>query len=404
MTASETVSRQYPERITSQLKTPAYLISEDIIEDNCRCLQQIQQRTGARILLALKAFALPALFPVISSYLDGVCASGAVEARLGAEFFVSDPAHEVHSYAPAFTAEQIRRVIRYSDVVVFNSLRQWQTHRPVIAQSGKKIAVGLRVNPGHSEVEVDLYNPCLPGSRFGVNFEEIAGRDLTGISGLHFHALCEQNADVLVRVLASFERRFGSLLPRMSWLNLGGGHHITRQDYDRELLCQTLAGLKGRYPHLRLYLEPGEAVVLGGGVFVTTVVDILPARDQSPARVILDCSAETHLPDVLAMPYRPDILGSGQFLEKSWSYQLGGISCLAGDIVGDYSFARPLEIGDRLVVADTALYSFVKNTTFNGVELPALYRFSLKRKTLHCIRSFGFADYLSRITGPGYGP
>lgn len=399
MEKMEALLREYPQKITDRVETPAYLLAEDVIEENCRCLQQIEQRTGVRILLALKAFALPALFPVIGRYLSGVCASGPIEARLGAEFFVESPRHEVHTYAPAFTADQMQRVIAYSDHIVFNSIRQWQVHKPAILASGKKLEIGLRLNPGYAEVEVDLYNPCLPGSRFGLAPEDLEGVDLRGISGLHFHALCEQDADVLVRVLASFEKRFGAFLPKMKWLNLGGGHHITRSGYDVELLCHTLDGLQKKYPHLQIYLEPGEAVVLNGGVFVTTVLDILPERGGAPAIAILDCSAETHLPDVLAMPYRPEIFGGAEPEEKRWRYRLGGISCLAGDQVGDYSFDTPLHPGDRLVLGDMALYSFVKNTTFNGVELPALYRFSLRKGDFSCVKHFGFTDYLSRIAG-----
>ncbi len=396
--AADDLLADYPVEITGQIESPAYLLSEDRIAANCRLLQQLERRSGVKVLLALKAFALPALFPLIGRYLSGVCASGPIEAQLGADYFASMPHHQVHTYAPAFTEQQMARVIACSDHIIFNSIDQWHRHRAAIAASGRKIEVGLRLNPGHAEVAVDLYNPCLPGSRFGLMAAELQGVELDGISGLHFHALCEQGADVLVRVLASFERHFGWMLPQMRWLNLGGGHHITRADYDIDLLCATLAGLQNRYPQLQLYLEPGEAVVLDGGVFVATVLDILPERNDAPRLAILDCSAETHLPDVLAMPYRPEIAGAGLPQEKAYSYRLGGISCLAGDIIGDYSFAMPLAPGDRLVLADMALYSFVKNTTFNGVELPSIYSFSLQQEKLRCLRKFGFDDYLSRIS------
>lgn len=393
------VEQEYPQEVTDRVETPAYLLSEDVIEKNCQLLWEIQQRTNVRILLALKAFALPALFPMIGKYLYGVCASGPIEAQLGAEYFTSSPHHEVHTYAPAFNEDQMKRVVQYSDHIIFNSINQWNTHKPAILATDKKLEIGLRLNPGYAEVEVELYNPCLPGSRFGLWPEELHDIDLTGISGLHFHALCEQGADVLVRVLKSFEDRFGFLLPDMKWLNLGGGHHITRSDYDVDLLCITLNGLQKRYPHLQIYLEPGEAVVLNGGVFVTTVLDILPSRGGVPAIAILDSSVETHMPDVLAMPYRPDIFGSNLLGEKSFFYRLGGISCLAGDVMGEYSFDTPLLQGDRLVLSDMALYSFVKNTTFNGVELPSIYSFSLQKKKFSCLRTFGFQDYLSRIAG-----
>lgn len=380
----------FPPAFTERVETPCYLLSEDVIAANCQVLETVQQRTGAKILLALKAFALPALFPLIARSLHGVCASGPIEAQLGREEF----GREVHTYAPAYTADQMARVIRYSDHILFNSVAQWHRHRDAIAASGREIEVGLRINPGHSEVDVDLYNPCLPGSRFGILAEDLDGVDLAGIAGLHFHALCEQGADVLVRVLASFEKGFGRLLPRLKWVNFGGGHHITRDDYDLDLLCRTITGFRKRYGNIEVYLEPGEAVVLNGGVFVTTVLDNI---HNGMDIAILDCSAETHMPDILAMPYRPHILGAAKPGELPHTYRLGGISCLAGDIIGDYSFAKPLVPGDRLVLADMALYSFVKNTTFNGVELPSLYTFSRKNDSLSLQRKFGYADYRNRL-------
>ena len=393
-TRTKTLDRQtladFPLDIIRQVQTPCYLISEDAVRRNCELLDTIQQRTGAKILLALKAFALPALFPLIRSYLHGVCASGPIEARLGRETF----GREVHTYAPAYTESQMERVIAYSDHILFNSIRQWQTHHHAIQTAEQNIEVGLRVNPGHAEVEIDLYNPCQPGSRFGLSPEDLQGVDLTGISGLHFHALCEQNADVLVRVLDHFERRFGDYIDRMQWINFGGGHHITRADYDIDLLCETILDFRKRHNNIPVYLEPGEAVVLNSGVFVTSVVDTMY---NGMDIAILDSSAETHMPDVLAMPYRPHIVGSGEAGELMHTYRLGGISCLAGDIVGDYSFPAPLEPGRKLVLTDMALYSFVKNNTFNGVELPSIYSCSLDSTTPTLIKSFGYEDYRNRI-------
>ncbi|MFV0435856.1 MAG: carboxynorspermidine decarboxylase [Desulfopila sp.] len=394
MTATSTIDRQtawdFPPEIIDQVQTPCYLISEDAVRRNCQLLDTVQRRTGAKILLALKAFALPALFPLIGRYLHGVCASGPVEARLGRETF----GREVHTYAPAYTERQLNEVIRYSDHILFNSIRQWQTHRHQVETAPRYITMGLRVNPGHAEVTTDLYNPCLPGSRFGIGPEDLKGVDLTGISGLHFHALCEQNADVLVRVLHHFEQRFAALVDQMQWINFGGGHHITRADYDIDLLSETIIDFRGRYNDIPVYLEPGEAVVLNSGVFVTSVVDtIYNGMDVA----ILDCSAETHLPDVLAMPYRPYVLGSGQQGELLHPYRLAGISCLAGDIVGDYSFNSPLEPGQKLVLTDMALYSFVKNTTFNGVELPSIYLCSRDSDAPKLVKRFGYHDYLNRI-------
>lgn len=386
-----TALRDFPKEFIEQVETPCYLISEDVLRRNCELLDDVQQRTGAKILLALKAFALPAVFPLISKYLHGVCASGPIEAQLGSEEFKG----EVHTYAPGFTASQIERVVHFSDHLIFNSINQWQHHQKAVASSPRDLKIGLRVNPGHSEVEVDLYNPSLPGSRFGINQKEFTGVDLTGISGLHFHALCEQGADVFVRVLDSFEQRFGDYLQQMDWVNFGGGHHITKNDYDVDLLCETITTFRNKYNNIEVYFEPGEAVVLNGGVFVTSVVDII---ENSMNIAILDSSAETHMPDVLAMPYRPEIVGARKPGELQHTYRLGCISCLAGDIVGDYSFSEPLHIGQRLVLTDMALYSFIKNTTFNGVELPALYTCSLQNQAPKLIRKFGYEDYKSRIS------
>jgi carboxyaminopropylagmatine decarboxylase len=381
----------FPIRITNRVETPCYLISEEVIERNCALLDTVQKRTGAKILLALKAFSLPALFPLIARTLHGVCASGPIEARMGREEF----GREVHTYAPAYSSAQMERVIRYSDHILFNSLAQWRLYRESIHAAGRGIEVGLRVNPGHSEVAVDLYNPCLPGSRFGLRSEDLSGVDLSGIDGLHFHALCEQNADVLARVLANFERLYQEYIPLMRWINFGGGHHITRDDYDRALLCSLIGDFRKKHNGIEVYLEPGEAVVLNAGVFVTTVLDVI---DHGLKIAIVDSSAETHMPDVLAMPYKPEIIGAEEPGTLPHTYRLGGISCLAGDMIGDYSFAAPLKAGDRLVFLDMALYSFVKSTTFNGVELPALITFNRTSDTIAVIRRFGYEDYKNRLS------
>lgn len=380
----------FPPAIISQVATPCYLISETVIRRNCQVLAKVQEQTGVKILLALKAFALPAMFPVIREYLHGVCASGPIEAQLGSEEFC----REVHTYAPAYTTEQIGRVIRYSDHILFNSIGQWHIHRNAVKKAEHNIEIGLRVNPGHAEVDMDLYNPCLPGSRFGVSPEDLDGVDLSGISGLHFHALCEQNADVFVRVLEEFEKRFGCYIDQMQWINFGGGHYITRDDYDTELLCRTIVDFRRRHNHIAVYLEPGEAVVLNAGVFVTSVLDTM---HNGMDIAILDSSAETHMPDVLAMPYRPHIVGSDKAGKLAHTYRLGGISCLAGDLLGDYSFEMELEPGQRMVLTDMALYSFVKNTTFNGVELPSIYTCSNRDEKPTLIRSFDYNDYRNRI-------
>lgn len=384
-------SQDFPAEITAAVETPCYLINEGTIRKNCEVLAAIHQRTGAKILLALKAYALWRTFPLIRQYLHGVCASGAFEARLGREEF----GKEVHTYSPAYSDAELDEVVRWSDHIIFNSLFQWKRYRGRIAASGRSIEIGLRVNPGHSEVEVPLYDPCAPASRLGLHPEALNGEDLTGIDGLHFHALCEQNADVFARVLASFEKHFGAYIPQMKWVNFGGGHHITRADYDREGLCALIADFKTRYPGMAVYLEPGEAVVLNAGVLVTTVLDIV---QHGLAVAILDTSAENHMPDILAMPYRPHIIGAGTPGELPFTYRLGGITCLAGDVIGDYSFAEPLKRGDRVVLLDMALYTFVKNTTFNGVNLPSLILYEPEAKSVRVVHRFGYEDYKNRLS------
>ncbi len=293
------------------------------------------------------------------------------------------------------TTHTTRMKVQYSDHILFNSITQWQLHKKTVAASNKKIEIGFRVNPGYSEVATALYNPCVPGSRFGLHSEDLINIDFEAenINGLHFHAMCEQDADVLVRILEHFEKNFAPFFKHIRWVNFGGGHHITRDDYKLDLLCDTIISFKEKYD-VEVYLEPGEAVVLNGGFFITSVLDIIH-NDIDIA--IVDSSAETHLPDVLAMPYRPEILGSGKAQEFANTYRLGGISCLAGDIIGDYSFPVKLQIGDRLIFTDMALYSFVKNTTFNGVELPSIYSYSLENETLQLIRRFDYSDYRKRL-------
>jgi carboxynorspermidine decarboxylase len=374
------------------VRTPAYVVLMDRVEANCRVLDTVRRRTGCKILLAQKAFSLPAAYPAIAKHLDGVCASGVNEARMGFEDFRG----EVHTYSPAFTDEVFDEVLRYSDHIVFNSLRQWRHFRRRVASAGHPVSVGLRVNPGYSEVKVAMYDPCRPGSRFGVSRAELEGADLEGVEGLHFHALCEQGAGVLARVLESFERNFGDIVELIGakWVNFGGGHHITKPGYDLALLSETIDKFQRRHPRAQVYLEPGEAVVYDAGLFVASVVDIVENGVQI---AILDASAETHTPDVLAMPYRPEIIGAGAAGEKAHTYRLGGCSCLAGDFFGEYSFDEPLKIGDRVIFTDMALYSFVKNTTFNGVELPSIYTHS-EAAGLKLVRKFGYGDFRGRLS------
>lgn len=368
------------------MKTPCYLVERERIEENCRTLAEVRRRTGCKILLALKGFAMFSLFPLIRRYLDGVCASGLNEARLGREEFGG----EVHTFSPAFRDDDFAEIISLSDHVVFNSWSQWRKFGP--AASGRQI--GLRINPGYSEVATALYNPCAPKSRLGILGEDLAGRDLDGIDGLHFHVMCEQGADTLERVLDHVEKKFAHLLGEMRWLNFGGGHHITRPGYDVDLLCRLIVRCRQRY-NLQVYLEPGEAVALDAGVLIASVLDLVK-NDMEIA--ILDTSAEAHMPDVLAMPYRPHIIGSGPPGAFPHTYRLAGNTCLAGDVIGDYSFPEPLQPGRRLIFTDMAHYTMVKNTTFNGINLPSIAIYEAGTDSVEMVREFGYQDFRDRLS------
>jgi len=370
------------------IETPVYLLDQSLIEENMKVLRYVKDRTGCKILHALKAYASFATFPTMSRYLDGVCASGLNEARLGREKF----GKEVHTFSAAYKEKEIKAILKYSDSIIFNSFYQLQKY----SQSAKKagVEIGLRVNPGHSEVETDIYNACAPYSRLGivhVIFTREFPRHRGLVDGLHFHALCQQNSDVLERILRSFEKLYGKYIKGLKWVNFGGGHHITRDDYDLELLIRLINVFKEKYG-VQVYLEPGEASVYNAGVLVSSVLDIVKNKAEI---AIMDTSAETHMPDVLLMPYRPHILGSGKKNEKKYRYRLAGPSCLAGDVIGDYSFDRPLKRGDKLIFTDMALYSIVKNTTFNGINPPdiAVMR---NRGKIEVVRRFGYTDYRDR--------
>ena len=371
-----------------RISTPVYLLDEMLIEENMRLLRYVKDRTGCKVLHALKAYASFATFPMMRRYLDGTCASGLNEAKLGKEEFRK----EVHTFAAAYKEEEIDQILGYSDTIIFNSFYQLEEYGERAKKSG--LEIGLRVNPGHSEVATKMYDPCAPASRLGITHNaarEEFPKYAHLISGLHFHAMCEQNSDVLERILASFERLYGEYIKGLKWVNFGGGHHITRDNYDLERLIRTVNKFKKQY-NVQVYLEPGEASVYNAGVLITSVLDIVKNRMQI---AILDASAETHMPDVLLMPYRPHVLGSAPANEKHYTYRLTGPSCLAGDVMGDYSLDRPLQRGNRLVFSDMALYSIVKNTTFNGISLPdiAVLR---KRGKLEMVKRFGYNDYKGR--------
>jgi carboxynorspermidine decarboxylase len=381
-------NKRFLEIAQGAIATPVYLIDESLIEENMRVLRYVKERTGCKMLHALKAYASFATFPMMSKYLDGTCASGLNEARLGYEEFKK----EVHTFGAAYNEKEIEQILKYSDSIIFNSFYQLEKYGKMTRKNG--VHIGLRVNPGHAEVATDMYNPCAPSSRLGIVHDILSEeftkyRDL--VNGLHFHAMCEQNSDVLERILKSFEKLYGPYIKGLKWVNFGGGHHITRNDYDVERLIKLINSFKKKYG-VQVYLEPGEASVLNAGALIASVLDIVMNEAEI---AIIDASAETHMPDVLLMPYRPNIMESGLANEKKYTYRIAGPSCLAGDIVGDYSFDKPLKRGDRVVFTDMALYSIVKNTTFNGINLPdiAVIR---DEGTIELVKTFGYRDYRNR--------
>lgn len=376
------------------LRTPYYLIDEAALERNLKILASVRKRAGVKILLAQKAFSAFDTYPLVSKYLDGTTASGIYEARLAHEEM---PTRENHVFNPAFTDEEFAEVTKWCDHIVLNSVSQTRRFTRLLnrltAQSRNRPSLGLRVNPGYSEVSTEIYNPCVKGSRLGVPRAFIQEGDLDGVEGLHFHTMCEQGADVLARTLPHFEEKFGEFLPQMKWVNFGGGHHITKKGYDIALLVKTLKGFRKRHSNLEVYLEPGEAIALNAGTLVTSVREVF---DYGMPIAILDASAECHMPDVIEMPYRPPIKGAGKPGEKCYTYRLGGPTCLAGDVIGDYSFARRLKPGDEVVFGDMAIYTMVKNNTFNGMPLPSI---AIKRKSgrIGLLRAFGYEDFKRRL-------
>lgn len=371
------------------LPSPCYVTDERLLTKNLEILQSVRERTGCRILLAQKAFSMFSLYPLIGNYLDGVTSSSLFEARLGFE----EMGKEVHVYAPAYDDKEFDEILRYSDHIVFNSFSQWNKFKDKIKNSGKKIECGIRINPEYSEIETDIYNPCFANSRLGVTLQNFDAEDMDGIDGLHFHTMCEQNSDTLERTIRVVDEKFGKYLKKMKWLNFGGGHHITRPDYDIETLIRCIQFVKDKYG-VEVYLEPGEAVALNAGYLVTTVLDVM---ENGMQLAILDTSAACHMPDVLEMPYRPNIIGAGKPQEYGYTYRLGGPTCLAGDVIGDYSFPQPLKPGDRLVFCDMAIYTMVKNNTFNGINLPAIARYN-ETDGIQVVRQFSYEDFKIRLS------
>lgn len=370
-----------------KLTTPCFLIDESRVLHNLKILKEVSTETGCKILLAQKAFSMYSAYPLISEYLDGTTASGLYEARLGYEHF----GKETHVYSPAYREDCFDEILQYADDIVFNSPNQVEKFGHLAKAKGKSI--GLRINPECSTQEGhEIYDPCASGSRLGTTLVQFDESLLQLLDGLHFHTLCEQNADALEATVAAVEEKFGVYLHRMKWLNLGGGHHITRDDYDVRRLKRIIRHLQDTY-HVQVYLEPGEAVVLNSGFLITRVLEII----ENQIRIaILDTSAACHMPDVLEMPYRPPLKNSGEPDEYSYTYRLGGPTCLAGDIIGDYSFKEPLKEGDELVFEDMALYTMVKTNTFNGMPLPDIVWKDLAGKCT-TIRKFGYEDFKSRL-------
>jgi carboxynorspermidine decarboxylase len=370
------------------LPTPCYIVDERLLKKNLEVLEYVQNRTGCSILLALKGFSMYSTFPLVGQYLKGITSSSLFEARLGYEKM----GKEVHIYSPAYIPEEFDEILTYSDHIVFNSFSQWHKFKGKVKSNPKKVECGIRINPEYSEIETPIYNPCYINSRLGVTLSNFKPDELDGIDGLHFHTLCEQNSDTLERTVKVVDEKFGAYIKNMKWLNLGGGHHITRDDYDVEKLIGCILFFKNKYG-VDIYLEPGEAIALNTGFLVAKVLDIVKNNMNI---AILDTSAACHMPDVLEMPYRPNLLDSGMPKEYEFTYRFGGPTCLAGDIIGDYSFKEPLKIGDKVVFTDMAHYTMVKNNMFNGVNLPTIALFN-EEKGIKIIKQFGFDDYCSRL-------
>ena len=369
-----------------ELRTPCYIINRERIRRNLEQLKAIKESTGCHILLAQKAFSMYSLYPMIGGYLDGATASGLYEARLGYE----EMGKENHIFSPAYRPEEMDAIIRYCDHIVFNSISQLRRYGEQVRAAGR--SVGLRINPECSTQEDHaIYDPCAPGSRLGVTADKLKGETLDGVDGLHFHTLCEQNADALAITLEAVDEKFGPWMKKMKWINFGGGHHITRPDYDKELLIKCITHVQDAYG-VRVYLEPGEAVALMGGELRAQVLETV---ENGMDIAILDASAACHMPDVLEMPYRPPLKSSGMPGEKGYTYRLAGPTCLAGDIIGDYSFDAPLKTGDILEFEDMAIYTMVKNNTFNGMRLPDIVL--EEDEGCRVVRAFGYKDFKERL-------
>ncbi len=372
----------------TELKTPCYVIDETKLIANLEILDSVQKHTGCKILLAQKAYSAFCTYPLIGKYLCGTTASGLYEAKLGNEYF----GKETHVFAPAFSSEDMTELVKICDHIIFNSFSQLEKHRGIWENSSS--SVGIRLNPEFSTQQGhEIYDPCAYGSRLGVTKNNFREDLLFGVDGFHFHTLCEQNSDDLIKTFNALEESFGKYFYNAKWLNFGGGHHITRPDYDIEALESLINYVKKKYD-VQIYLEPGEAVALNAGFLVSEVMDIVRNGIET---LILDTSAACHMPDVLEMPYRPPLMNSGLPDEKKYKYRISSCTCLAGDIIGDYSFDEKIKVGDRLVFEDMAIYSMVKNNTFNGMPLPAIVLMH-NRDNCEIIKEFSYNDFKDRLS------
>jgi len=373
----------------THLPSPCWLLEEDKLQKNLLLIDYIRTESDAKVLLALKGYALWKSFDLCKPYLNGCCASGLHEAKLAHETF----AKEVHTYAPAFKEEEIEEIAAISNHMVFNSPAQLRKFGEMAKHINPNLSLGLRVNPEYSESPKEIYNPCGLYSRLGTTLQNIDKEILSQCDGLHFHALCEQSADALENVLKHFEEKFGDYIAQMQWINFGGGHHITRKGYDVEKLINLIKNFKLKY-NVEVYLEPGEAIGWQTGNLVTTVLDIV---HNGIDIAILDSSAEAHMPDTIIMPYRAEVVGAGKVNEKKYSYRLAGNTCLAGDIMGDYSFDVPLQVGDKIIFEDQMHYTMVKASTFNGIKLPSI---AIKKPdgSIEILREFGYEDFKNRLS------
>ena len=375
--------------ILKNVNTPSYVVDERKLRENLEVLQAVQDKTGCHILLAQKAFSMFYFYPMIGRYISGATASGIFEAKLAHEFM---PGKENHVFSPAYKEKDFAEIVQICDHIIFNSFSQWKKYRDIALKAG--VECGIRINPQCSTQEGHaIYDPCAPGSRLGVTLDNFEPDNLDGLVGLHFHTLCEQNSDDLKTTLQAVDAKFGKYLAQMKWLNFGGGHHITREDYDIDLLVNCINYMKNKYD-LEIYLEPGEAVALNAGWLVSEVLEII---DNDMQIAILDTSAACHMPDVLEMPYRPNVIGAGKPNEKPYTYRFGGPTCLAGDIIGDYSFDRPLKVGDKVIFCDMAIYSMVKNNTFNGMPLPDIAVLH-EDDMVEVVKTFGYEDFKMRLS------